>query len=221
MAVWLAGLLAYLFFVLVPKFLDRDGGALGKFYLFRPSSLILLLFLMLAMAVAVGMLGRRAWLLRGALLAMIGPVFLYIQGGRLVREIVAHEALEGPKRLLAAAVRHAASPGDIVLIDPDAEMQWLDFERRSGRPTLVMWKFAPTNDAELIAWYRRMELRRILFDQGCGPNVDAANIAFLLTTPARAPRLAANCGPEAFRVGPWVVLDIKPLSEPHSVANVP
>ncbi len=54
---WLVGLLAYLFLILVPKFLDRDDGVLGKFYLFRPSSLTLLLFLMLVLAVAVGMAG--------------------------------------------------------------------------------------------------------------------------------------------------------------------
>jgi hypothetical protein len=221
MAVWLAGLLAYLFLVLLPKFLDRDSGALGKFYLFRPSSLMLLLFLMLAMAVAAAMLGRRAKLLRAALLAMISPVFLYIQGGLLGREIVAHETLEGPKRLLAAAVRRVAAPGEIVLIDPAVEMQFLDFERRVGLPALVLWKFAPTNDAELIAWYRRMELRRILFDQGCGTNADDKNIAFLLTTPARAARLAASCGPEAVGVAPWVVLHNRPLGEPHDVADAP
>ena len=30
-----------------------------------------------------------------------------------------------------------------------------------------MWKFAPTNDAELITWYRRIERRWAVFDQGC------------------------------------------------------
>ena len=65
-----------------------------------------------------------------------------------------------------AAVTRATAPGDVVLIDPDIEMQLLDFERRTGRPSLVMWKFAPTNDAELITWYRRIELRQDLFDKG-------------------------------------------------------
>ena len=86
-AIWLAGLLAYLFFVLGPKFLDRNSGVLGKFYLFRPSSLILLLWLLLALAVAAMMLGSRIWILRATLLALIGPAFLYIQGGRLVHEM--------------------------------------------------------------------------------------------------------------------------------------
>ena len=213
-AMWLASLLAYLFLVLGPKYIDRDSGVLGKFYLFRRSSLILLLWLMLALAVVVRMLGRRAWMLRAALLAMVGSAFLYIQGGQLARELVANKSIEEGKRLLAAAVTRVAAPGDVVLIDQDVEMQWLDFERRTGQPTLVMWKFAPTNDAELVAWYRRIELRRALFDQGCGTDVHAANIAFLLTTPAHASRLAASCGPEAYRVGQWVLLRREPRSGP-------
>ena len=212
LAMWLAGLLAYLFLILVPKFLDRDDGVLGKFYLFRPSSLTLLLFLMLVLAVAVGMAGRRVWLLRGLLLAMIGPVFLYSQGPRLMREVVASESFEDQKRLLAATVMHVAAPNDIVLIDPAVEMQLLDFERRTRRPTLVMWKFAPTNDADLITWYRRMESRRKLFDQGCGINIQSPHIAFLLTTQTIVSRLIARCGPEVSRAGQWVLLRHTPAN---------
>ena len=77
---------------------------LGKFSLFRPSSLILLLWLLLALAVAAMMLGSRIWILRATLLALIGPAFLYIQGGRLVDEMVAHEALEHQKQALFSDV---------------------------------------------------------------------------------------------------------------------
>lgn len=206
LAIWLAGLLAYLFLVLPPKYLDRDSGVLGKFYLFRPSSLILLLWLLLALAVAVAMLGRRAWMLRGALLAAAAPLFLYVQGGRVLREFVAHAELEAEKRALVAAVAQAAAPGEIVLIDPALEGQLLDFERRTRRPTLVMWKFAPTNDAELIEWYRRMQLRQAVFERGCEAASDRADIAVLLTTPANASRVAAGCGPELARAGSWVLL---------------
>jgi hypothetical protein len=208
-ALWLAGLLTYLFLVLGPKFLDRNSGVLGKFYLFRPSALILLLWLMLALGAAAVTLGNRAWILRGSLLALIGPAFLYIQGERLRRDIVASEALEQQKRLMVEEVTRVVAPGDVVLIDPDVEMQWLDFERRTRRPTLVTWKFVPTNDHELIAWYRRMEMRRVTFEQGCGPGVYAANVAYLLTTPAKAPQLAASCGAEASRAGQWVLLRLE------------
>jgi hypothetical protein len=214
-ALWLAGLLAYLFFVLGPKFVDRNSGVLGKFYLFRPSSLILLLWLLLALAVAAMMLGSRIWILRATLLALIGPAFLYIQGGRLVDEMVAHEALEHQKQALFLDVVRVVAPGDVVLIDPDIEMQLLDFERRTGRPTLVSWKFAPSNDRELIVWYRRVELRRALFGQGCGMSLP--DVHYLLTTPASAPRLAASCGPEAFRVGQWVLLRRETPSGPPAL----
>ena len=100
-------------------------------------------------------------------------MFVYVQGGRLMREIDASRAVEAQKAILAAAVTRLTAPGDVVLVDPDVEAQWLDFERRTGRPTWVMWKFAPTNDAELIKWYRRMEQRKAVFDQGCGADIDA------------------------------------------------
>jgi hypothetical protein len=212
LAVWVAGLLAYLFLVLGPKFLDRDSGVLGKFYLFRPSSLILLLWLMLALAVVAAIVRRRAWIPRVALLALAGPAFLYSVGGQVTREIVANETLGAQKQLLAAAVTRATAAGDVVLIDPDVEVQLLDFERRSGRPTLVMWKFAPTNDADLITWYRRVKLRQAVFDQGCGTDIRGTDIPFLLTTAARTSRLAESCGPEAFRVGQWVMLRREPVS---------
>jgi hypothetical protein len=85
-------------------------------------------------------------------------------------------------------------------------MQLLDFERRTGRPTLVMWKFAPTNDADLITWYRRVQLSQALFDQGCGTDTHGVDIRFLLTTVEHASRLVATCGPEVFSLGQWVML---------------
>lgn len=106
------------------------------------------------------------------------------------------------------------APGDVVLIDPDIEMQLLDFERRTGRPTLVSWKFASPNDRELVVWYRWVELRRALFAQGCGSGMTLSDVQYLLTTPASAPRLAASCGPEAFRVGQWVLLRRETASAP-------
>lgn len=206
MAVWLVGLLAYLYLVLGPKYLDRDSGVLGKFYLFRPSSLIELLWLTLALAFAIGLAGRHARLLRGVVIAIIGAMFLYVESGRLVREIAASNATITQKALLASAVIELTAPGNIVLIDPDVEGQWLDFERRTGRPTWVMWKFAPTNDAELITWQRRMQRRQALFDQGCAAGIGAVQPVLLLTTPATAPRLAETCGPEVFRIASWVLL---------------
>ena len=155
---------------------------------------------MLALAFVVNIAGHRAWLMRVALLATIGPAFCYTQGGRLMRE-VATTPFAGEKALIANAVQRLTSPGDVVLIDPDAELDWLDFERRTGRPTWVTWKFAPTNDAELITWYRRIEARAAAFSEGCGVDPGVARPTFLLATTAAASRLSSSCGPEVFHAG--------------------
>ena len=80
-AVWLGSLLAYLFLVLGPKFLDRDSGALGKFYLFRPASLIEFLWLMLILAAAVQIAGKHARLLRSGA-AGDGRAHVRLRAGR-------------------------------------------------------------------------------------------------------------------------------------------
>ena len=133
LAAWLASLLAYLFLVLGPKFLDRDSGVLGKFYLFRPSSLIVLLWLMLVLAVAVHVRDVARAAARGA--AGDGRPGISVYSGRSsdAGDRSRTVAVEGQKAILAAAVTRLTAPGDVVLIDPDVELQWLDFERRTGR----------------------------------------------------------------------------------------
>ena len=74
-------------------------------------------------------------------------------------------------------------------------MQLLDFERRTGRPTLVTWKFAPSNDRELIVWYRRMKLRQALFAQGCGSGMPLPDIQL----PADDAGVGASAGCELRR----------------------
>lgn len=212
-ATWLAGLLVFLFLVLGPKYLDRDSGVLGKFYLFRPASLILLLWLMVTLALTFAVLGRRGRLLRGALLILIAPAFMLNQGSEVVGEMRSHALIEGRKQELAAAVLRLARPQDIVLIDPELEMGLLDFERRTRRATWVNWKFAPTNDAEIFLWYRRMLWQQSIFKQGCGGDSRGPAIAFLLTTPAKVSWLAASCGPEVARIGEWVLLRRDPNAD--------
>jgi hypothetical protein len=205
-AAWLCSLLAYLFFVLGPKYLDRNSGILGKFYLFRPSSLILLLWLWLALGVGTAVFGHKTRVLRFFLLTLLGPAFLYVEVSHLIHDIAANNTLEDQKGLLVAAVNRYVAPGDIVLIDPDTEAYLLDLERRTGRPTLVLWKFAPTNDAELIKWYRRIEFRHDLFDRSCTNIGRNASIAYLLTISTKTLRLVPSCGTEVARVGQWVLI---------------
>ncbi len=189
---WMSLLLAYLFLALVGAFLDRDIGILGKFYLFRPASLVLLLWLALAVA-ALGRLGARHWLaVRLIALALLAPGFALAAATRITAGLDARASTEGAQ--LAAFLARSAAPGSVVLIDPQLEFSFLNFERRTGLPALVLWKFIPTNDPEIQEWYRRLEFRKALFAEGCAGKT-AYPVAFLLTMPEHATALAQSCGP--------------------------
>jgi hypothetical protein len=134
--------------------------------------------------------------LRLAALAVLLPMFLMGTVDR-VRADRGHAALGPEKDALAAALAERAAPGSVVLIDPQLEWSYLDFERRTGHPSLVAFKFMPTNDPQIVEWYRRMEFRRTLFEQGCTAGA-AYPVDFLLTTPEHAAALTASCGPVVY-----------------------
>jgi hypothetical protein len=205
LAVWLALLLAYLLLALVPAYVDRDTGILGKFYLFRPASLVLLLWLLLAIA-ALDRLGlRQRSAVKLAALALIAPMFLLDAADRVAGDRASGAAYAAEKQGLAAFLAHNAAADAVVLIDPALEYAFLDFERRSLHPTLVSWKFAPTNAPEIQEWYRRIEFRQALFAQGCR-GASAYRVDFLLTTRDRAAALGDRCGKVAYATGSVVLL---------------
>jgi hypothetical protein len=191
-ALWLALLFLYLFAALVVSAFDRDSGHLGKFYLFRPASLLLLLWL----AAAVGFVGalapRHMREVKALALALTLPALLLAAGHRIAGDVAGRGVWAKEKRGLAAFLARTPQHG-LVLIDPALEFSFLDFERMSGHPMLVAWKFDPTNDPDLEEWYRRIEFRKALFDQGCGAS-PAYPVAFLLATPEHAAKLAPSCG---------------------------
>jgi len=195
--VWLAGLLGYLLVALAAAFFDRHTGVLGKFYLFRPAALILLLWLAFAMAFLAAARVPRWTALRLGALAVLLPIFLTGAVER-VQADRRHAALLPEKAALAAALAERAAPGSVVLIDPQLERSYLDFERRTGHPSLVAFKFMPTNDPQIVEWYRRIEFRRTLFEHGCTAGAAAYPVDFLLTTPAHAAALTASCGPVVY-----------------------
>jgi hypothetical protein len=200
LAVWLALLLAYLLLALVPAYLDRDTGILGKFYLFRPASLVLLLWLLLAIA-ALDRLGlRQRSAVKLAALALLAPVFLLDAVDRVAGDQASLAAYAEEKRGLTAFLARNAAADAVVLIDPALEFSFLDFERRTSHPMLVSWKFDPTNPPQIREWYRRIEFREKLFAEGCRGE-GAYRVDFLLTTPDRAATLSDSCGKVVYGTG--------------------
>jgi hypothetical protein len=203
LALWLALLLLYLALAFAAAAVDRDTGALGKFYLFRPAALILLLWLCLVAAALSRLELRHATALRLMALALLGPAFLLGAATRVAKDVAA--ARDGAHLELIAALARETPPGSIVLIDPALEPRFLDVERRSGRATLVLWKFVPTTDAEIVEWYRRVQFRSAVFADGCA-DATAYRFDFLLAAPEHAAALAARCGAPVASARSWVLL---------------
>ena len=205
LALWLALLLAYLVLALVPAYVDRGAGVLGKFYLFRPAALVLLLWLALV-AAFLDELGARHWRgVRLGALALVAPLFLLDAAGRIAGDREAWAAHAAEEEGVAEFLAQNAGGGAVVLIDPQLEFAFLDFERRSGHPMLVAWKFAPTGVAEIVEWYRRLQFREALFAEGCRGE-SAYRVDFLLTTAERAATLGESCGSVAYRAGRVLLL---------------
>ena len=110
------------------------------------------------------------------------------------------------KQALVNFLQEHAPINATVLIDPQLENSNLDFERRTGHPSLVMWKFVPTNDPQILEWYRRLEFRKALFDEGFCAKRNAFYPHFLLATPEHAAQLTKTCGPIVYRSTHLVLL---------------
>jgi hypothetical protein len=203
-ALWLGLLLLYLILALIPAFIDRGTGALGKFYLFRPAALVLLLWLAIATSMLGTLLGDHRLVVSLVALALVAPPFLMNTAYRIVNTRAAWARVPEKQALVDFLGEHAPI-NTTVLIDPQLEFFNLDFERRTGHPSLVMWKFVPTNDKQILEWYRRLEFRKALFDEGCAkPNAYSPH--FLLATPEHAAELTKTCGPIVYRSTHLVLL---------------
>jgi hypothetical protein len=97
-------------------------------------------------------------------------------------------------------LRGATPPDSVVLVDPEIEYAFLDIERTTGRFALVMWKFTPTNDPEILEWYQRLEFRRSVFQQGCRAD-PVYRADYLLTSRDRTGLLDRSCGPPVLETG--------------------
>jgi len=201
-AIWLATLIAYLFLALMPSFVERHTGAVGKFYPFRPSSLVLLLWLALALAWLNGLGTRHYLTVKLLALALMAPTFLNAATTRIAADMTYSADFAADKSAVAAHLASHGAPDAVVLLDPAIEASFLDFERRTRHPSLAIWKFAPTNDKQLREWYRRIMFRKSLFEDGC-PSELAYRVDYLLTVPGSVVARAPGCGRIVLETEHW------------------
>ena len=202
--------LAFLLAALGPAYLDRHTQMLGKLFLFRPSSLALLLALTVIIALIFGQLSEEAAAVKALIVCALVIAFSWTLVKKNV-EWMRHTAAAFPERreLIAAVVAHTA-PGDLVLLDPelDGNRDYMTLVRLLPRPTLVNWKFVPTNPAEILRWQSYMDLRRELFANGCVTRTSVPVRWLVTLDPGTLERLK-SCGQPVWRRGSVALIPVR------------
>ena len=213
---WAAALFAYLVLAMILSWFDRESGFFGKFFLFRPSSLILI-FGILALFVAFEQLfgnpsARRYAKTVAALL--IVPLSFWEAGDSKLREITIDRGQYSDLADLERFIEESTEPGSIVVSDPAAGLQRpaLSLPRVIDRPMLVTEKITPTNPAGIYRWYELMEFKKDIFAGEC-PGPDDPPVRYLILIEP-ADDAQAPCGEIIWRSRNFAVAELPPPAAP-------
>jgi hypothetical protein len=197
---------------------DREG-FFGPFTIFRPSSLTLLLALLLAMQ-WVGSLGERAAALK---LSALGVAFAWAAPALAVEAV----GPVGDQRAAAARfaplyahVQRGTDRSATFLIEPKLERSLLAFERRTDRALLVLNKFVPSAPQEILEWYRRRLFQDALFANGCA-EATAYRVDYLIASSALAHGALEDCGAVVFEHGDVALIQREPAGLSDASARQP
>jgi len=198
---WVAGLLCYLVVALGLSALDAHTGYLGKFYLFRPSSLTLFC----AIVALLGLLndlrdgtGIKDGLRKAAFFFVV-PIAIFVVLSEKVPDTSAvRRAISDDIARMNAFIVKTTAPGDIVLVQPGGEYYFpkVALPMLLDRPTLVSFKFVPTNTRDIYRWYDLLQYRDRVFDEGC-KDISRYPVRYLLMT--QSPEMKIPCGKVVWR----------------------
>ena len=178
--VFVCWLLLYLCAAVAVSFFDRNTLVFAKFYLFRPSSMTLLLALCVLLSHGFqGSLDTSNITLR-LTLSVVVAVFVWT---RVKDDVSRYENIQTLPDLsrIVQTIEKESRPGEIVLIEPrrETDFPYVGLPRRIPRPTLVSWELAPTNPNDLLRWHDLLEFRRAVFEGRCD-NVGEYPVRLLL-----------------------------------------
>ena len=92
----------------------------------------------------------------------------------------------------------------------DFRFPYVRMERMLDRPTLVSWKFVPTNAAEIYRWWDLWQLRQHLFDAGCAGGTAGIPVRYLLVLRPGTLGRVADCGAVAWSNGTEALVRLEP-----------
>jgi hypothetical protein len=210
---WLILLLGYLLLAVALSWFDQRSGAFGKFLPFRPSALILLFsviaFVLALRTDAVAEPGRRNVILKAAFVAMV-PVCLWANAKDSVKWFALGRGYNELPQVLAF-LQANASPQDVILTDPNSDMQPIgaDLPRLIQNPTLVSFKYVPQTPKDIYRWWSLLEFRNGVYAGACpGPNDPPVRYLLYVDRPeTETPR----CGREIFRSAHFMIAELPPF----------
>jgi hypothetical protein len=103
-------------------------------------------------------------------------------------------------------VLEASTPNEIVLAEPGDEFHFpkAALPMRLSRPTLISYKFIPTNSRGIYRWYDLLQYRERVFDESC-KGIDRFPVRYLLMT--RRPDMTPPCGEVVWRSEHFVLIE--------------
>lgn len=162
---------SFLLLFLLLAFFDRNSLFFGKFYLFRPTGLVLFFGLMLFVMTFRKLEHQRLYPL------YVCAAIVVLSAAVIPRAVNNFHLLITPEQRyvtseLIESIQHNSDKNDIVLTDP--AQKWdakaIQMVRDLPRPTLVEWKFVPTQKQDILHWYTLMQFKEEVFAKGCSAN---------------------------------------------------
>jgi hypothetical protein len=215
----------YLFLSLFISYFDKQG-VLGKFYIFRPASITLFLSLCLYALFLQNIISKKfsKFSISSKISLQFSFVTLVLISCLTIPSLSGHTAYKFLSKQAQSLnsfkisqhknnfdleqIIKKSHPTDIFLIDPnlekDPDLIWnikiLSFERKYNRPTLVLDKFMPSTNSEIMRWYKLLNLKNNLFKEGCPSEITKHyKIRYLLAHQNN--NKVNNCGKEIYNQG--------------------
>ena len=211
---WVGCLHVYLLFALAIAWFDRHTQLLGKFYLFRPASLLYLLCLLVVFDAVT-----KHWLaVSKKRVKIVTILFFTIALGALVIKMPRMvqsspdslmSSLNREEKQLIQWIRTNIPEGTVILIPESSgkPLNSMNFEQLIDRPTLVSWKFVPTTRYEIALWYKRILLKREIYEGKCS-SIKLLNVGHALAVNQFQVDKLSLCGDPLFSSGSYVLFTL-------------
>lgn len=187
-------LTGYLFAALILAFLDKNTMFLSKFYIFRPSSLILLLCIV-SVCLFLQTLSSKKNLNFLSIISF--PFILYfiaVESKPVLASFLGNNQHKSQTEIIKA-VHDRALPSDIVLLDTkNFEGNAIALHRKLQNPTLVSYKFVPTNPTDILEWHSRLSFKDLVLTDGCNIIDWKYPVRFVVTFTSESENTLKPCG---------------------------